>query len=170
MSAALQRTTSKAWSMPLSQIDVSKAELFESGEHWDYFARLRKEDPIHYCAESEFGPYWSITKFKDIVQVETSTNIFFPNPKADDESYREAFRLSGREVDWIRSTAPESRSFLIKHGRDSVVARLNLAGMPDLIKVLSGRTETVAELDTLRARLGENPDVRLPVFMGRAAS
>ena len=80
MSAALQRTASKAWSMPLSQIDVSKAELFERGEHWDYFARLRKEDPVHYCAESEFGPYWSITRFKDIVQVETSQNIFSSYP------------------------------------------------------------------------------------------
>jgi type IV secretion system protein VirB4 len=101
---------------------------------------------------------------------QTSTNIFFPNPKADDESYRQAFRLSGREVAWIRSMAPESRSFLIKHGRDSVVARLNLSGMPDLIKVLSGRTETVAELEALRRKLGDDPAVWLPVFMGRAAS
>jgi type IV secretion system protein VirB4 len=99
---------------------------------------------------------------------QTSTNIFFPNPKADDESYRQAFRLSGREVAWIRGTAPESRSFLIKHGRDSVVARLNLASMPDLIKVLSGRTETVAELDALRARVGDDPAVWLPIFMGRS--
>ncbi|MDQ0333460.1 type IV secretory pathway VirB4 component, partial [Mesorhizobium sp. YL-MeA3-2017] len=90
-----------------------------------------------------------------------------PNPKADDESYRQAFRLSGREVDWIRSTVPESRSFLIKHGRDSVVARLNLSSMPDLIKVLSGRTETVAELDALRARVGDDPAAWLPIFLGR---
>ncbi len=101
---------------------------------------------------------------------QTSSNIFFPNPKADDDSYREAFRLSGREVAWIRATTPESRSFLIKHGRDSVVARLNLAGMPDIIKVLSGRTETVAELDALRARLGNDPSGWLPVFLGREAS
>jgi type IV secretion system protein VirB4 len=101
---------------------------------------------------------------------QTSTNIFFPNPKADDDSYAQAFRLSGREVAWIRSTAPESRSFLIKHGRDSVVARLNLAGMPDLIKVLSGRTETVAELDALRARVGDDPATWLPIFLGREAS
>ena len=80
MSAAFQTTSSKAWSMPLSQIDVSKAELFERDEHWEYFARLRKEDPIHFCPESEFGPYWSITKFKDIVQVETSHNVFSSYP------------------------------------------------------------------------------------------
>ncbi|GLK70248.1 VirB4 family type IV secretion system protein [Ancylobacter dichloromethanicus] len=99
---------------------------------------------------------------------QTATNVFFPNPKADDESYTRAFRLSEREVTWIRSTVPESRSFLIKHGRDSVIAKLNLAGMPDIIKVLSGRTETVAELDALRARVGDDPAVWLPIFMGRA--
>jgi type IV secretion system protein VirB4 len=98
---------------------------------------------------------------------QTATNVFFPNPKADDESYRKAFRLSEREVAWIRSTVPESRSFLIKHGRDSVIGKLNLSGMPDLIKVLSGRTETVAELEELRARVGDDPKVWLPIFMGR---
>jgi len=76
MSAAPQTHAANAWSMPLSQIDVSKAELYERGEHWDYFARLRKDDPVHFCANSDFGPYWSITKFKDIVQVETRHQIF----------------------------------------------------------------------------------------------
>lgn len=98
---------------------------------------------------------------------QTATNVFFPNPKADDESYRKAFRLSEREVAWIRGTVPESRSFLIKHGRDSVIGKLNLSGMPDIIKVLSGRTETVAELEALRARVGDDPSVWLPIFMGR---
>ena len=51
MSAAPQTHAGDAWSMPLSQIDVSKAELYERGEHWDYFARLRKDDPVHFCVE-----------------------------------------------------------------------------------------------------------------------
>lgn len=98
---------------------------------------------------------------------QTATNIFFPNPKADEDSYGGAFRLSSREVNWVRATVPESRSFLIKHGQDSVIARLNLRNMPDLIKVLSGRTETVAELDALRARVGDDPAIWLPIFLGR---
>ena len=49
----------------------------------------------------------------------------------------------------------------------SVIARLNLRGMPELIKVLSGRTETVSELDALRARIGDDPKSWLPIFMGR---
>ena len=93
--------------------------------------------------------------------------IFFPNPKADEASYGGAFRLSAREVRWIRTTPAESRSFLIKHDQDSVIARLNLRGMPELIKVLSGRTETVAELDALRARVGDDPQAWLADVLAR---
>jgi cytochrome P450 len=43
---------------------------------WPYFERLRREDPVHYCAASTFGPYWSVTKYKDIMQVDTSHQIY----------------------------------------------------------------------------------------------
>lgn len=99
---------------------------------------------------------------------QTSTNVFFPNAKADDDSYKKAFQLSAREIRWIRETVPEARSFLIKHGQDSVIAKLDLSAMPDLIKILSGRTETVAELHALMARVGEDPKIWLPIFTGRA--
>ena len=101
---------------------------------------------------------------------QTSTNVFFPNSKADDESYKKAFQLSDREIRWIRETVPEARSFLIKHGQDSVIAKLDLGSMPDLIKVLSGRTETVAELHALIEKVGDDPKVWLPIFTGRARS
>ena len=68
------------YSIPLDRIDVSDAELFETDELWGYFERLRKEDPVHYCADSEFGPYWSITKFDDIVHVEKHPEIFSSEP------------------------------------------------------------------------------------------
>ena len=58
------------YSIPLDKIDVSDSELFETDTHWGYFERLRKEDPVHYCAESEFGPYWSVTRYDDVVHVE----------------------------------------------------------------------------------------------------
>ncbi|MEQ8994763.1 MAG: cytochrome P450, partial [Pseudomonadales bacterium] len=44
--------------------------------HWDYFRRLRKEDPVHYCATSPFGPYWSITRFRDIMAIEANHEDF----------------------------------------------------------------------------------------------
>ena len=53
--------------VPLEKLDVADYELFTSDQLWPWFERLRKEDPVHYCPESRFGPYWSVTKFDDIV-------------------------------------------------------------------------------------------------------
>ena len=64
------------YSIPLDKIDVSDSEIFETDTLWGYFERLRKEDPVHYCAESEFGPYWSVTRFDDIVHVEKHPETF----------------------------------------------------------------------------------------------
>ncbi|MBW2498544.1 MAG: cytochrome P450 [Deltaproteobacteria bacterium] len=68
------------YSIPLERIDVADAELFETDTLWGYFERLRKEDPVHHCAESEFGPYWSVTRFDDIVYVEKNPEIFSSEP------------------------------------------------------------------------------------------
>ena len=98
---------------------------------------------------------------------QTATNVFFPNPKADEASYKTAFGLTDREMKWLRESVPEQRQFIIKHGLHSVIAKLNLSGMPDLIKVLSGRKETVEELERLRAQVGDDPADWMPLFLGR---
>lgn len=64
------------YSLPLEDIDVSDGRMFQAQQHWKYFERLRKEDPVHYCKDSMFGPYWSVTKFNDIVAVETNHKVF----------------------------------------------------------------------------------------------
>ena len=64
------------YSIPIDKIDVSDSELFETDTHWGFFERLRKEAPVHYCAESDFGPYWSVTRFDDIVHVDKHHEIF----------------------------------------------------------------------------------------------
>ncbi len=64
------------YSLPLDAIDVVQAQLFQQDAHWRYFERLRAEDPVHYCADSPFGPYWSITKFEDILYVDKNHDIF----------------------------------------------------------------------------------------------
>lgn len=97
---------------------------------------------------------------------QSATNIHFPNPRADEESYIRRFGLSAKEFNFIRNTPPERRTFLIKHGNDSVIARLDLSAMPDLVKVLSGRKETVEACAALRARLGNDPAEWLPEFCG----
>jgi len=72
----LDQATDRAWSMPLAEIDVSHPELFRSDTLWPYFERLRKEDPVHYCEDSRYGPYWAITKYKDIMAVDTNHQVF----------------------------------------------------------------------------------------------
>jgi len=69
------------YSLPLDKIDPSKAGLFLHQEHWAYFERLRNEDPVHYVDSEEFGPYWSITKFKDIMYVDSHHEIFSSEPR-----------------------------------------------------------------------------------------
>ena len=62
--------------IPLDQIDVSHPELWLNNSHWPLFERLRREAPVHYCANSLFGPYWSITRFNDIMAVDTNHQVF----------------------------------------------------------------------------------------------
>jgi cytochrome P450 len=65
-----------AYALPIEQINPAQGILFQSDTMWPYFERLRKEDPVHYTAESEFGPYWSITKYNDIMAVDTNHQVF----------------------------------------------------------------------------------------------
>jgi cytochrome P450 len=71
-----QAAADKAWSMPLDDIDVSQPELFRTDSFWPYFDRLRKEAPVHYCKDSMFGPYWSVAKYNDIMDIETNHSVF----------------------------------------------------------------------------------------------
>ena len=74
--ASLREAREKANSMPLEDFDPGHPELFRSDTHWPYFERLRKEDPVHHCKDSMFGPYWSVTKYNDIMAVDTNHGVF----------------------------------------------------------------------------------------------
>jgi cytochrome P450 len=71
-----EEARARAYATPLDAFDVADVELFTSDTFWPYFERLRAEDPVHYCARSEYGPYWSVTRFADIVQVESDHATF----------------------------------------------------------------------------------------------
>ncbi|ETR75203.1 cytochrome P450 [Afipia sp. P52-10] len=72
----LEAARERAYSMPLEDIDVGNPDLFVNYEFWPYFERLRKEAPVHYCKNGMFGPYWSVTKYNDIMEVETNHQSF----------------------------------------------------------------------------------------------
>jgi type IV secretion system protein VirB4 len=93
---------------------------------------------------------------------QSATQIFMPNSKAQPRDYIDGFGLTAHEFDLIRTLPDTSRCFLVKHGNDSVVARLNLDGLDNLLTVLSGRERTVRRLDDLRAEFGDDPAAWLP--------
>ena len=62
----------------------------------------------------------------------------------------------------MRTIPDSAHCFLIKHGTDSVVARLNLSGEKELLTVLSGRERTVRLLDEIRLETGDDPALWLP--------
>ena len=64
------------WSLPLDTFDVSKAAIFQQNAHGEYFRRLRQEAPVHYCPDSQFGGFWSITRFNDIVAIDSNHRQF----------------------------------------------------------------------------------------------
>ncbi len=65
-----------AYGLPLDAIDVSNPKLYQDDIWHPYFERLRREDPVHYTRDGMYGSYWSVTKFKDIMQVETAPQIY----------------------------------------------------------------------------------------------
>jgi cytochrome P450 len=65
---------------PLAQFDLSDPRLYEQDAWRPYFARLRAEDPVHYQSDSPFGPFWSVTRFEDIMAVEANHEVFSSEP------------------------------------------------------------------------------------------
>jgi cytochrome P450 len=71
-----------AYSMPLEEINPADPELFRTDTMWPYFERLRKEDPVHWAVhdEEDVGGYWSVTKYNDIMAVDTNHEAFSSEP------------------------------------------------------------------------------------------
>ncbi|MCC7046281.1 MAG: VirB4 family type IV secretion/conjugal transfer ATPase, partial [Alphaproteobacteria bacterium] len=88
---------------------------------------------------------------------QTATMIFTPNARARAEDYCAGFGLTRHELDVIRTLPAHSRCFLIRQADASVVVRLDLSGMPEVLSVLSGREATVRRLDQLREAHGDHP-------------
>ncbi len=93
---------------------------------------------------------------------QAATQIFMANPKARAADYIEGFGLTQHEYELIRTLPDNAHCFLIKHGADSVVARLNLTGEHELLTILSGRERTVRLLDQIRAERGDDPADWIP--------
>ena len=100
---------------------------------------------------------------------QAATQIFMPNPRARAADYIDGFGLTSHEYDLVRSLPDTARSFLVKQADHSVVARLDLSGMPELLAVLAGTERAVRRADAARAAHGDDPAAWLPAYLDAGA-
>ncbi len=99
---------------------------------------------------------------------QAATQIFMANPKAQAEDYMHGFGLTQHEFELVRSLPDDAHAFVIKHGHESVVARLDLSANKDLLTILSGRERSVRKLDRIRADVGDAPEDWMPRILDAA--
>jgi type IV secretion system protein VirB4 len=108
------------------------------------------------------------SSISDTLVQQTATQIYLPNLKATD-TYKVAFMLSEREFQLIKTTDPGTRYFLVKQDQGGVIARIDMVGMGDVIRVLSGRAETVILLDEIIKEVGsEDPEDWIEIYYKRS--
>ena len=122
------KLTEDPYSIPLENINVSDPNLFMNDNHWGYFERLRKEDPVHYCEDSLFGPFWSVTKFNDIMEIEKDHDAFSSEGGITLGDQPEDFQT----VNFIALDPP--RHDVQRKAVTRVVAPLNLAKLEPIIR------------------------------------
>lgn len=122
------------YSVPISEINVIDGRLFEEDLHWEHFRRLREEDPVHFNELPGIGRYWSITKFEDIMYVDTHHELFSSShgialgpsidaaPDSRDLAFSNFIAMDPPKHDLQRATV------------SGVVAPLNLAKMESVIR------------------------------------
>ncbi|MFN4024772.1 MAG: cytochrome P450, partial [Hyphomonas sp.] len=60
----------------LATLDLLDGELWRRQGYWDRFERMRNEDPLHFCPDSHAGPFWSVTRYEDVMAIDTDHKRF----------------------------------------------------------------------------------------------
>jgi cytochrome P450 len=129
-----EAAAAEAWSLPLEALNPAQPDLFVKDAMWPVFDRLRKDSPVHLTSESEYGPYWSVTRYADIMAVDTNHQVF---------SSADGIVLQTLEAKAEADKRPRGASFIAMDppGHDvqrksvsPAVAPANLAAMAPLIR------------------------------------
>ncbi len=126
---------------PLEDLDTTLQVRFENDQQDAIFARLRKEAPVHWQKQSQYGPLWNVTRYKDIVDIELDHKTFSSDVKYGGILIKD-LPENMRRTSFINSDPPlhdEQRKVV-----SPVVAPGNLLRMEDKV-----RNEANAILDSL---------------------
>ncbi|HID72735.1 TPA: cytochrome P450, partial [Candidatus Micrarchaeota archaeon] len=125
--------------IPLDQIDLIRSDIFHNDDYVTLFARLRQEDPVHLQADHpDVGSFWNITRYEDIMHVETNPEIYSSAGTIVVDDMDERFPLPM----FIATDPPEHTRY--RQAFNPIFAPANLAKFEDLI-----RERSAAVLDTL---------------------
>ncbi len=127
------------YSLPLDEIDVSNPRLYQDDVIGPYFARLREEAPVHWCARSAYGPFWSITRYQDIVTVNADDTRVSCSYELGGHilGYDTMFRSHGVDARMFQSTDPPVHTAQRK-AIAPIVARASVREMEARIRELCG--------------------------------
>lgn len=65
------------YSVEINEIDLIRPDIFHNDNHVKIFERLRAEEPVYYQKDHEFaGSFWNVTKYEDIMFVDTNHDLF----------------------------------------------------------------------------------------------
>ena len=128
----------QAWSLPIEAVNPAQAHLFAADAVWPIFERLRKEDPVHFYQSETYGPYWSVTRWDDIMAVDSNHQVF---------SSADGIVLQTLEAKAEAEKRPRGSSFIAmdppqhdvqRKTVSPVVAPSNLAALTPLIRERAG--------------------------------
>ena len=136
--------TDEVAATPLEELNPARVDRFYNDTIWPVFERLRREDPIHFTPDSEYGPYWSITKWNDIMAVDTDHEAFssaegigLPNLEAQIEQEKIMGKRRRGAAGFITMDEPEH-----SQGRKAVsptLAPSNLHAMSPQVRERAGQ-------------------------------
>jgi len=124
-----------AYATPLDRIDVSNPHLYQDDTWRPYFERLRREDPVHWCENGMYGSYWSVTRYRDIMAVDTNQKAFSSDALMGGIVLRD-LPMDMRRPSFISMDPPkhdEQRKIV-----SPIVAPGNLAKLSDTIRERAG--------------------------------
>ena len=127
---------------------------------------IRKEDGVIGLDTQEPGDI-SRSPLGSTLLSQFPTQMLLPNAEADEADYIDGLKLSVREFQLIKHIPENSGQFLLKKGVESVVARLDLTGMDDMLSVLSASLDNVEVMHEAIREAGPDPAQWMPLFLRR---
>lgn len=136
------QASAQALHMPLADIDPANPDYFEFDTVGHYFERLRRDDPVHWSESPIHGGYWSVTRYADIMAVDTNPQVFSSDWSQGGITLTEASEPEKNLKSFIAMDPPKHD--VQRKTVTPIVAPPNLANMEGLI-----RERTARVLDSL---------------------